>query len=166
MVERASELYVGAREKVKRAGELELEALNGLRQAGMLLQDACERDQPRPEWLRDDQGRLPGAFTGPGVQFCVYLARVYRRRPIRKLEEARAARQRMFEAMGEARARRVKPQRAHAENPWSKLVAHSSSFRALFRKLGKMDEWDPAKRAAFLREVGPIVELHRQAQGS
>lgn len=158
--------WEAARGAADKAGKLEIEAVNRLRQVGMKLQEVTGREQVHLEFWHDLSEKLPKELTFKAAKFCVHLARNVTE-PVKTLDEARRTRQLMFEAFGMADApKRLEAQTQHDRNVWSDFVAGAASFSSLFTKLEReapMLEWGKDKLEKFVNETTPIVEKHRMA---
>lgn len=154
-----------ARAAVNKAAEVELLAMNALRQMGIRLQEAAGRERIGFEWFHAKAGELPADFSFDALRFCVGLARGLAA-PAAKLDECRHARQAMFEVFGQSkRPRRAKKQKAHERNPWSEFVSGASTVESQARALGldRMASWTPEQLGKFLRTLEPLVERHQEA---
>jgi hypothetical protein len=159
--------WTAAKTAATEAAKLELKCLNSLRSAGLKVQQACGHEQVGFEFVRGIEKQLPEGCHFKALKFCVHLARQFGS-PIQTLDEARAARQMMFEALGETTAsKRMEAQRSHENNPWSEFVSASSGLLSLFGKMDieAMDKWGKDKVATFVRETEPIAEAHSRAKG-
>lgn len=159
-----------AKALVEEAARCEIRAINLMRDIGIALQEARQRERISFEWFNGDRGKglagacdsLPASVTFRALKFCVSLARSFSR-PVTSLDEARHARQMMFEAFGQSQPpRRAKKQKGHDRNPWSAFVSGASSLSALVATLEAepLDLWSPQKRDTFLRTIAPIVRKH------
>jgi hypothetical protein len=155
-----------AKESVTEAARLEIVAVNRLRLAGIKIQEASGHEQVGFEWFHKVEADLPTGMHFNAVKFCVHLARKLEN-AVTTLDEARSARQMMFEALELATApKRLEGQNSHDRNPWSDFVSGVSSLTSLFAKLEEepMGEWDTVKLTKFVQTTDPIVDKNREAR--
>lgn len=155
-----------AAEAADQAAKLELVAINRLRNCGLKLCEAAGREQIGFEFYRLHSDSLPKRMSFQALKFCVHLCRNFSE-PIQTIDEARSARQMLFEAFGHSETpKRIAEQSAHESNPWNTFVSISSSFTGLFGKLetGEMDKWGQDKLSTFIRQTDPIAEANARAK--
>lgn len=158
--------WQSAKNAVDKAAGLELSALNWMRDCGLKLREAAGREQIGFQWYHTASKSLPKSMTFPALKFCVHLSRNFEKR-IETIDEARSARQMLFEAFGHSETpRRIEEQVSHETNPWNDFVSMASSFTSLFSKLecDHMDKWDSGRLKKFLTETEPIALAHEKAR--
>lgn len=158
--------WIAAKKAADEGAKLELMAVNRLRSAGLKLQQASDHEQVNFTFYDNHRSQLPEGMTFKAVKFCIHLARAFAA-PIKTLDEARKARQLMFEAFGQASApKRIEDQASHESNPWSEFVAGAANFTGLFRKIEAepMEQWGLAKLNKFVETTKPIVDKHQAAK--
>lgn len=148
------------------AAKLELIAINRLRNCGLKLCEAAGREQIGFEFYRMHSDSLPKRMSFQALKFCVHLCRNFAE-PIQTIDEARSARQMLFEAFGHSETpKRIAEQSAHESNPWNTFVSLSSSFTGLFGKLetDDMARWSEDKLSTFIRQTEPIAQAYAVAK--
>jgi hypothetical protein len=166
LLQSASRDWESARASVSEAARLEISALNKLRTCGLKMREAAGKEQVNFTFFRMCESSLPKTMSFQAAKFCVHLSRSLEK-PIETLDEARSARQMLFEAFGHSQApKRIEDQSSHEYNPWSDFVNVASSFTSLFTKLETdlMSDWGKDKLSTFLRETEPIVAAHERAR--
>lgn len=150
---------------VKDAADLELIAINKLRACGIKLQEVSNHEQVTFGFYDSHRTRLPRDMTFKAAKLCIHLARSFET-PVKSLDDARKARQMMFEAFGQSAApHRIGEQTAHEVNPWSDFVARFASIETLFEKLDEepMEDWGESKLRKFISTTLPIAQRHDKA---
>jgi hypothetical protein len=160
----ASKDWAAAKQAATEAGKLEIVAINKIRDCGLKLQEASDREHFSFTFFTRVQDQLPMGFAE--AKFAVNLARKLDK-PVTTLDEARQARRVLFEALGAATApKRIGEQSAHEEeNPWSIFINTAATFTSLFEKLDDepMEKWKRDKLKKFVQTTKPIVEKHEAA---
>lgn len=166
LLKTASQSWQAAEAAAKQAGQLEIEAINHLRLAGLSLLEAAGRDKALSfEFFRYVQKDLPASMDFRGAKFCASIAN-HLDGPIKSLDEARSARRVLFEAFGQESApRRLEQQTAHESNPWSEFVDRIAAGIAAFSKIEveAMDVWDRERLSKFVSTTKPIAERYLEA---
>ncbi len=166
LLKSAGEDFTAARAAANRAAECEIEAINKLRECGIKLREAALHENPSLAFFKNVQAELPAAMTFSAMKFCVHLAHTIDE-PITTLEEARTARRRLFEALGdEPASRRLEQQNVHDRNPWSEFISGASKFTSLFSELEEepMADWSRDKLRKFVATCKPIAEKFHRAE--
>jgi hypothetical protein len=149
------------------AAGLELTAINRLRDAGFKIQEASGHEQADFEFYHVCADKLPKGMTFKAMQLCIKLSRNFTE-PVKSLDEARSARQMMFEAFGESRApKRIEEQVAHDKNFWSDFVNRFASVDAMLARQEEekpMSKWLPAELDRFLRSTQLIADKRAMAE--
>lgn len=170
LIKSVSRKWDRVQEIVKQAARSEIDATNLARQIGIELQEIGGHEQALFRFFHGEDGKLlpglPVTMTFKALKFCVHLARKMEK-PAETLDEARAARQMMFEAFGECPSpRRASQQIAHTRNPWNDFVSGTQSLVTLFSNLEEapMTDWESEKLRVFIRETEPVVTKHNEAK--
>jgi hypothetical protein len=161
-----NDTWAKAEAMAKDTAKAEVNIVNLLRSCGLALQELAGHEQVKFEFFHSLEDELPKGLHFKAVKVCVHLARELKQ-PAETLDDARRARQMMFEAFDQMSApRRIAAQSAHERNPWSDFVSTAASFTRLFGDLDAehMAGWGQDKLSTFVRETAPIVEKHLAAK--
>lgn len=165
LFEAAGEDWREAKAASAKAGELEIIAINRLRDCGMKLREAADHVRPSLEWFQRNRDHLPEDMTWGGFRFCVNVSHQLSE-AITDLQEARQARRSLFQAFGDEQApKRLHEQNGHESNPWSDFVSETARLLTFADRLEEepMTKWSREKLNAFARTTKPVVDRYNQA---
>lgn len=176
LVEKAGALWLKAKHAAANIGELEVLAINRMREAGLALNAASGHEQlifslEGAEFCRKEiLPHLPEGMDLRAVRVCVHLA-ANLKAPIASREELKAAKahvQLVLDALGLADAsRRKELQSAHTINLFCKSTRHCSQLLDLLDELEKaepMETWPANKLDEFLDQSAPLKERIAKAE--
>ena len=172
----AGKLWLKATAAATSIGELEIDCVNRLREAGLKINQACGREQlsfnleGKEFCRREILPLLPAGMDLAAVHTCVHLAN-HLKQPVATREELRAIKpelQLAFQTLGLVEApRRKELQTAHGRNLFSDFVSRTLGLRALFEELEKeepMETWPAPKLDEFLESTLPVKERIERAE--
>lgn len=149
----------------KEAAQAEITGINLLREVGLWVQVVSNHEQLGFNFYHKRESQFPKDMSFRTAQVCVGLYRKFPN-PITTIDEARPARQMLFEAVaGASVPKRVQEQNSHVYNPWDEFVSKTMSLTSLFKELGEenMEQWELGRLKDVVRVLQPAADKHAEA---